>query len=400
MAGSVFTGPVVALGTAAGQPAPGQPQEYSQQIGPSILFGGIAIPDQRGGSNKDNVNPGSIRALYLAMPILTISDVMVAGGIPLTVAGNATLGLPLVNVSTYAAGLAVGLAAPPYASSGGVGVNNAIGLDIGWSNVATTALSNIITPPPTELWRYYPGLWVTIGGAGVGGAAVFARVTAVGTTTVTLDRAMTTAQATAPVGPTRKYDANAYGNFDPTGYSALMAGGMGRFLVLECTSARGVGVTGVASGVGGPVLIEGRDMYDVYTSEIIAATAGATTVYGKKTYKVFLKATPQFNDNHNYTVIQSDLIGLPFGLMPGMQLPQILFGAAAPTVVQWQAADLTNPATTSTGDPRGAVQLSTKGPLGGVTFTGPDGATRLQITQTMFPSQMISPFGAFGVPPV
>jgi hypothetical protein len=180
---------------------------------------------------------------------------------------------------------------------------------------------------------------------------------------------------------------------------------MGRFLIPECATARGVGITGVAGGTGGPVLVRGLDVFNQLQTEIVQAAAGAATTYGKKTYKVFIDATPQFNDNHAYTVVTSDLIGLPISVLPNAPAPVITFAGAAYTTGVFQYADLTNPATTTTGDPRGAYQMSTKGPNAGATGAGPTGAGVLSITQTIsalaaISASVLNPGPLFGVPPV
>ncbi len=181
---------------------------------------------------------------------------------------------------------------------------------------------------------------------------------------------------------------------------------MGRFLIPEAATARGVGVTGVAGGTGGPVLIQGLDIFGQAQSETITATAGATTTYGKKTYKVFISATPQFNDAHAYTVVTSDLIGLPLSVLPAPNpLPALLAAGVAYVGSVLQYADITNPATLTTGDPRGGIQLSNKGPVAGATGAGPDGATLFSVTQTIsalaaVAGSMFNPGPLFGSSPV
>ncbi len=68
-----------------------------------------------------------------------------------------------------------------------------------------------------------------------------------------------------------------------------------------------------------------------------------------------------------------------------------------------QFADLTNPATTATSDPRGALQLSTKGPVGSVASTFA-AAALVNIVQQLNPFQVLlgnqfNPGTLFGVYP-
>lgn len=405
MAASVSSGPVVALGGLTGAPSGQQPAEYSQQIGPSMFWGGLGIPVGSAKANKDNVNPGSVPSIYGSFPIQTVNSVPVAGGATLASATTAAIGTPMTNTASFAAGVAPGT----QAIVSGAPVYNAVGLDIAIDKAAATLNSNIITlATPANIWRYAKGQWLAIAGAGLAGATLFGQITALGTSTngqITLSVYAASAQAAAEIGLTNRYSLFDYGNPAPTGVAAMAAGGMGRFLIPEAATARGVGITGVAGGTGGPVLVRGLDLFNQLTSEIITATAGATTAYGKKTYKVFIDATPQFNDAHAYTVVTSDLIGLPLSVLPNAPAPVVTLAGAAYAGAVTQYADLTNPATTTTGDPRGAIQMSSKGPNAGATGAGPDGASRLSITQTIsalaaIMGSGINPASLFGVPPV
>jgi hypothetical protein len=120
---------------------------------------------------------------------------------------------------------------------------------------------------------------------------------------------------------------------------------------------------------------------------------------------MLLGATPQFTSAFNYSVVTSDLIGLPISILPGEPPPTVTIAGAPDAGIVFQYADLTNPATTSTGDPRGAVQLSPAGPDAGATGAGPDGVSRIVIEMTLNPAQVLSanqfnPGTLFGVAPV
>lgn len=402
MAAAVSSGPLVSLGGLTGAPSGQQPAEYSQQIGPSIFWSGFGVPVISSKANKDNINPGAIPALYVNTPIQTLNAIPAAGGATLATAAAAAVGVPLTNRTTFAAGIAPGA----QAIVNGQSVTNAIGLDIVLDKGGVTAPGNVVTLATiANIWRYSKGNWIALAGAGPAASTLFAQILAINSALgqLTLSQNVSTTQAAAEIGLTNRYSLYDYGNPAPTGLSAFASGGMGRFLIPECATARGVGVTGVAAGVGGPVQIQGLDIFGQYTSETITATAGATTVWGKKTYKVFLAAVPQFNDSHAYTVVTSDLIGLPISVLPGAN-PVVLFAGAPYTGAVLQVADPTNPATQTSGDPRGGIQLSAKGPGAG-TGTGPDGASVLSITQTITAlaavmGNMLNPAPLFGVPPV
>jgi hypothetical protein len=127
---------------------------------------------------------------------------------------------------------------------------------------------------------------------------------------------------------------------------------------------RAVSVTGVASGAGGTILVSGNDVFGYPMSELITATAGATTANGKKAFKFIRTVVPQFTDAHNYSIGTADIFG--FGIQAplwtdaevywnGLQVTGSSTGFTVP--------DLTSPATTTTGDVRGtyAVQSASDG---------------------------------------
>jgi hypothetical protein len=255
-----------------------------------------------------------------------------------------------------------------------------------------------------DKWRFSPGMFLSIAGAGPGGAMTFAQVTALGAPGVNTITVSPPPLATAPAAAIGTYfgDPSAYA-FRPA-YSAFMNGGAGRFLMPDCGCARGVGVVSLAGSPAGNVLIQGLDIYMRPQSEMIASLAGAGTAYGRKTYKVLLAAIPQFTSALNYTVVTSDLIGLPLSVLPNQPLPTITEAGLARTGDFFQYADLTSPATQATGDPRGGVQLSAAGPGAGTGNT-PTGTDGFSIVMPLNPAQVLSssqfnPGPLFGVHPV
>ena len=329
MAASVSSGPLVSLGGLTGAPSGQQPAEYSQQIGPSIFWSGYGIPIVGSGANKDNINPGAVPALYASPAIQTLNATPVAGGVVLANIAAASVGVPLANRTGSVPGVASG--APAQLS--GQPVYNAVALDIALDKAATNANSNsIILAVPANIWRYSKGMWLAIGGAGAGGNTLIAQITGVGTPAngaLTLSQNALTTAAVAEIGLTNRYSLYGYGNPAPSGVSAFAASGMGRFLIPEVATARGIGVQGTAGGLGGPVLIQGVDLFNQPQSEVVQAAPGGVTTWGKKTYKVFILATPQFNDNHAYSVVTSDLIGLALSVMPN-STPPLVLAAGAP----------------------------------------------------------------------
>lgn len=122
--------------------------------------------------------------------------------------------------------------------------------------------------------------------------------------------------------------------------------------------ARAVSVTGVAAGVGGSFLVSGYDVYGYAMSETIVATAGATTVNGKKAFKVVTSIKPLFSDaGHNYSFQTTDIIGLPILARRFEDLLMVYNNTSIGAATGFVAADVTSPATTTTGDVRGTYVL-------------------------------------------
>jgi hypothetical protein len=406
MAKETFTGPILVLGGLAGGPSGGQPREYSDEIGPSLFWGGYGIPATGAVASKDKTGPGTIPCITGASPIKTVSVPVTPGAAALTTAANAVAGTPLPNLTTYNAGRA-----PVPALVGGQTVN-AIALDMGIDTATFQTAGTVTLAVAANAWRYSrPGMWLALLNGGVAGACFFTQVRSVNLATgvITVSPAPTSANnATGQISFTSRFNPNSYGFPAPTGVSGEAPAGSARISIPEMGNGRGVGVTGVAGGTGGPVLIQGVDVFGAPTSEIIVAGAGAGTTWGKKTYDVFISATPQFTNAANYTVVTSDLIGLPITLLGPSGLYAVIFGATTEPAADYTIVpgDLTFPATQTTGDPRGGIQVTANGPAAAPgTPLVLDGTTVLQIWQILDPLQVAlatttNPGPLLGVPSV
>jgi hypothetical protein len=383
MAQAVFTGPVISLGPLAGGPRGGAPIEYSDEIGPSLLWNGFGLP-LAGSANgsKDKKGTGALRALLASPNFPFVNQILATGGAGITTAGHAVSGVGLPLITTFAAGVAPG--APVNTPSG---LQSGVALDMGYTTGTTSNSSTTISSiPAADIWRFVPGQFISVGGAGAGGGVFFAQVVSVGATSIVVSPGPLTSQAGAPIGPVAG-DPNQYG-WTPSAYSPLTNAGSGRYLNPDCGGARGVGITGVAGGSGGNVTISGLDMYLQPQSEIIAVAAGAGTTYGVKTYKVILSAVPAFTDANNYTVVTSDLIGVALAAVNDGYPFTVWSNGVTYAGSVFQFADFTNPATQTTKDPRGGIQLSTKGPVSGASGAGPNGTNRFQLMQQLNPAQV------------
>lgn len=145
----------------------------------------------------------------------------------------------------------------------------------------------------------------------------------------------------------------------------------------SCT--RVIAVTGVAGGAGGLFVVKGFDIYGQAMTENITATAGATTVNGKKAWKWITSITPQFTDAHNYSFDVLNLFGLNIAVDAAAYVDSWIAGSGFQTNPTVTAADTTNPATTTTGDVRGTLTITPAGNR--ITVFVVSSAARLMTTQ-------------------
>lgn len=405
MAKATNAGPLLVLGGLAGGQGGAQPREYSDEIGPSLFWGGYGIPATGAVASKDRTGPGTIPCITGASPIKTVSVALQAGNAAISTAANAVAGTPLPLLTTYSAGRA-----PVPIIWGGASVT-AVALDMGVDTATFQTAGTVTLSVAADTWRYAkPGMWLALLNGGVSGACFFTQVQSVNLATgvITVSPAPTCANnTTGQITFTNRFNPNLYGAGAPTGVSSDLPAGSARISIPEIGNGRGVGVTGIASGTGGPILIQGIDVYGAPQSEIITATAGATTAWGKKTYDLIISATPQFTDAHTYTVVTSDLIGLPITVLSASGLYSVTMGGTAQTTANYTIVpgDMTFPATQTTGDPRGGIQVTANGPA-----TAPgtpmtlNGTNVLQIWQILDPLQValattVNPGPLLGVPP-
>jgi hypothetical protein len=125
--------------------------------------------------------------------------------------------------------------------------------------------------------------------------------------------------------------------------------------------SRAIAVTGVAGGAGGAFIVRGFDYYGQAMSETITATAGATTVNGKKAWKWITSITPQFTDAHNYSFDVLNIFGLHLAVDTAAYVDAWIAGSGFQTNPTVTAADTTSPATATTGDVRGTISLTPAG---------------------------------------
>lgn len=375
MANVNFRGPSVALGMLLDG-------TWDPDDGPDMEYQGSGILDHRQTpANKDAAAPQRYIGFF-NNPYCVLADNVPQTSTSATIAAaaNVVSGVAMTLTSAQANGatanipsVAVGIPVVPVGSSTPV---TTLAFDFGFTTGTTTSGSATVTVPDSTVFQ--PGQWIYIGGAGNAGktAPLSAIVgTLASATTITLVNSVGATQTAlasvtnAPIGGGRAPSAgySAPGSTPLEHWPYLAAGATWMFNPRE-TLARGVAILGTVGGSGGTFLVRGYDIYHNAMSEVITVGAGAVTGYGKKAFKYILSVTPQFTNAFNYTVTASDVFGFHWRSDLWEYTDVFYNGTFTSTSVGWLAADTTNPATTTTGDTRGTVQVSTAG--GGTQITG------------------------------
>lgn len=152
----------------------------------------------------------------------------------------------------------------------------------------------------------------------------------------------------------------------------------------QCMVGRNVRIT-TASGDTAVYTVRGYDIYGFPMTEAITA-AGATTVSGKKAFKYVASVTPVGTVGATAAIGTGDVYGFPLFSLT-FQDVSILWSATVVTSnTGYLAGDLTNPATTTTGDTRGTYAIQ----------TASNNAARLSIWQGPQPQAITSISGLFG----
>ena len=389
MAGTRTGGPWVALGTTLSSPPTNVlGARDGTYAGPDIAYQGQAIIDPRySPANKDSQNL-AIFPSFLMNPFFCVVDNIPTAAATATVAPGAhTVSGTAFTLVTAAAGSSTAGApslAPktpliPFQGTTAQKVS-VLAIDMGFTSGDTTAgNATILTIPDSTI--FYVGQWLCVGGAGSAThlSSLICQVTAVPTTT-------TVVVSPAPLGTlvgSPIASANSYGPF-PAGATAVGVqpywwGGEGLIFNPQEGIARGLSVTGVASGIGGTIVVAGYDVYGVKMTENIVATTGATTAYGNKAFKYIASVTPLFTDAHNYYIGLSDVFG--FNLRSDeWEFTQTLWNGGLLTANTGWTAALGNTAVTATAataDVRGTFQISASGPGTFASATASSGAIRL-----------------------
>jgi len=137
------------------------------------------------------------------------------------------------------------------------------------------------------------------------------------------------------------------------GTSASLVTNAAGVQVIQLDCPRATQVTQVSAGVSANFTVKGFDVYGQAMSEVIASTAGST-VNGKKAFFQIQSITVSGGTTTAVTVGTTDILGCPVRVSDLGYVQAVGWAGAlsrdAGTAV---AADMTNPATSTTGDVRG-----------------------------------------------
>lgn len=385
MAETFFAGPAIALGPLIGG---GDSKQGNPWSGPGAEYQGACVLDPRFyPANKDGVGSGRIPAF------MNHSYFVVADNFPSAIsttglaAAAATVGGTPMTLTTVAPGgsgsgvPSLGTAIPLIPLGGSSTPVTVLALDFGFTTGNTTAGTASIPVPDSTLFT--PGQWICIGGAG-NAAKTLPLLTQVQTipdaTHVTTFPVVAGTLTNAPIG-----SANLYGLFPsgavPTAANPYVNGGaLAVFNPLEGL-ARCVSITGNAGSSANNVTVKGYDVFGQPMSELIAFAGGATTKFGQKAFKYIASITPATTDaGHLVSAGWGDTFGF-HARSDKWEYTNIFYNGTFVTAsTGWLKGDTTNPATTSTGDVRGTVQVGAGGngtPISGNTPT--TGSLRLTL---------------------
>ena len=354
------------------------------EAGPSVTYQGDAILDVRFPYQPGVSGPGRVPA-WLDSPYIVMVDALPAAAAAAAIAAaqGATSGTGLALASAAAAGISPAVPVLPFGSSSTSGVVPALGLDMGLATVATTAGSPVVTlstlnntvQPNQNMFVQQGTTWVpaTVGSVAANGV------------TVTLSAPMTVTSGSALV-----ISGNNSGQRGaaPTCFTPYLLSGAALLFDPTQAACRGVSVTSNnGADVGWSVKVSGYDLYGVPMSETVAVTANGIA-YGRKAFKFISSAVPTKAgggvSTGTISVGTSDVFGFSMRSDKWEYMNCYWAGAFLTVSTGYLPADTTNPATSTTGDVRGTLQLSAVGQQGAYAAGGAtNGARRLAVFQTL-----------------
>lgn len=405
MADTNFRGPVNSMGALeidSGGTATVLPLD-----GPSLSYQGVGTPDIRATPfAKDGFRPGQ-QAAFLTVPEMFAIDTFpqaasttLLGAAQLVTAATA-MSLVTAQLNGPGAGIAsIAIGVPIIPRGTTVVTSPSIALDFGFTTGTTVAGSSTVVVADNTLFTL--GQWIVIGGAANSGAtaALISQVKSIATTQttgITISPSPATGLSHAPIGA-----ANLFGSdmlppatqFGPAAASAnahspYSVAGLARVANPRELSARNISVTVGTTTATASFLVVGFDVWGQRMAEligpVIATNRQFTTFFGSKAFKYVASVTPTVTAVGTASLGVGDVFGMPVRADKWENTRIFWNGCPTQTSLGFTAAGTTSPATNTTGDVRGTIQVSANGTGTAATVataTVSNGTARLTVVQS------------------
>ena len=415
MADSNFRGPISGMGSLevnAGTTASVEPLD-----GPSGFYQGAALLDIRGTPFlKDGTSPGR-QAAFLGQSLITVdgipqaaaTNVIVAAASYVTATANLTIiAAGVTNSSQPSQNIAVMVPIVPQGTS--VVTTAPMALDFGFSCGTCTANSTAVAV--TDNTKFTVGQWICIGNAGnaAGTASLLTQVMAIATangTGINVSPAPAITIA-APIGQADLYGATLfpptanYGPSSPVPTRVAPSSQAGLFKIHNPAEMLGrcvsITVQAIASSAQSwTAIVTGWDVWKQFMTESIPVSVTSTsptfTGYGKKAFKFINSINVTMQTTSTVSVGIGDTFGFPIRADYPYQVTVFAGSTSVVSSVGFTAAVSTtgSPASNTTGDVRGTIQLSSLGAGTPITSVATStGTTRLSIIQDIGMWNLIS----------
>lgn len=373
--------------------------------GPSMFYQGAAIPDIRSAPfAKDGFRPGQQMAFVGASGVWSCDNIPQARGSTLLAAAQiGTAGLA-VSLATVAVGGAASVAAltvgVPIIPLGTTVVTYVIALDFGFATGTTVANSTTLVVTDNTLFRQ--GQWIVVGGAGnsAGTRSLVAQVQSVATantTGITISPAAATGISNTCIGqgdlfgsgflPPATQFGPAASSASAHSFGGAFAAGLAKVMNPRETLSRNISIQGVTALASYSCIVSGWDVWGNQMTELITMTT--TSVVGKKAFKYIGSITSGTTTPSGTQTVAfglGDNFGYPFRCDEWDQTEVTWNNAYASNSNGFTAA-VTSSATSTTGDVRGTIQISTAlvtGVLGtAISAVASNGTSRLTVIQNI-----------------
>lgn len=400
MADTNFRGPINSMGSL--EVESGNTATIYPQDGVSMQYQGNAMPDIRSGAfAKDGFRPGQQLALIAgseAWVCDNIPQARVSSQLATTQIGTSALAVSLATVGlsglASVASIAVGVPIIPIGTSV---VTYAIALDFGFTTGSTVANSSTVHVIDNRI--FHIGQWLIVANVG-NSASTRSLVTQVqsiataNTTGLTIAPVAAATLTSVPIG-----QGNLFGSgqlplatqFGPAAasasahsYAGAMAAGLAKVINPRETLARNLSVTCVTS-TEYSALVSGWDLWGNPMTEVITITS-QTAAAGDKAFKYIGSIVSGTTSPVGISFGLGDTFGYPYRVDEWDQTDVTWAGSRANNFNGFVAAQLTSPATNTSGDVRGTVQISTAVLTGvlatSVSAVATNGTSRLTMKQT------------------